>query len=256
MHTYKHLYEQGKQKLLHTPTIHQENRELFRKFFELEEQKLKRQNDLMELDEGCYRTLYGYVYRFRKVNTWFRNKPWTQLTRDDIQRVYDDLEDGRLRNQMGLPYKGTEHYYNKVFKSMPFSLAGKAQLAREVIQFPKRTRGVVRYVTEDTFRRLVSAVTRPQHLLLLWLAWDIGENILALLQFQKKDFTRGVDPYAKEPEYLVNLPEAKIKRSRQTRTEPTLYPETVRYCDPVLSGLPTTTGSSPSGMTRRERSFA
>ncbi len=69
------------------------------------------------------------------------------------------------------------------------------------------------------------------------LAWDIGENIDGLLRLQKKDFTRATDPHTKEPEYLVNLPQAKIKRSRQTRTEPTLYPETVRYCDMVLPQL-------------------
>jgi len=164
-------------------------------------------------------------------------KPWTELTREDIKRVYDDLEDGRIRNRSGQPYLSTVHYYNKVLKSKPFQLAGKMQLAREIIQFPKRSRPTVRYVTDESFRALVSVLTKPHHLLLFWLAWDIGENIDALLQLQKKDFKRATDPHTKEPEYLVNLPQAKIKRSRQTRTEPTLYPETVRYCDTVLSGL-------------------
>ena len=237
MGTFKARYQRAKQWLLATPTIARENRELFRKFFEYEEYKLQRQNDLRELDEPCYKTLYLYVYRLRKVNDWFGNKPWTQLTREDIKRVYDDLEDGRLRNQMGKPYKSTEHYYDKVLKSKPFELAGKAQLAKEVIQFPKKRRRTVRYVTSEGFRTLASALTKPHHLLLFWLAWDIGENIDALLQLQKRDFRRSTDPNTKEPEYLVNLPQAKIKRSRQTRTEPTLYPETVRYCDMVLSEL-------------------
>ena len=237
MATFKARYQRAKQRLLTTPTIARENRELFGQFFEHEEYKLQRQNDLRELDEACYKTLYLYVYRLRKVNDWFGNKPWTQLTREDIKRVYDDLEDGRLRNQMGQPYKSTEHYYDKVLKSKPFELAGKAQLAREVIQFPKRRRPTVRYVTNEGFRTLASVLTKPHHLLLFWLAWDIGENIDALLQLQKKDFKRATDPHTKEPEYLVNFPQAKIKRSRQTRTEPTLYPETVRYCDMVLAEL-------------------
>ena len=237
MTSFKERYLRTKETLLTTPTIRPENREIFRRFFEYEEYKLQRQNDLRELDEPCYKTLYLYVYRLRKVNDWFGNKPWPQLTREDIKRVYDDLEDGRLRNQMGQPYKSTEHYYDKVLKAKPFELAGKAQLAREVIQFPKRRRLTVRYVTDDGFRTLVSVLSKPHHLLLFWLAWDIGENINALLQLQKRDFTRAIDPNTKEPEYLVNFPRAKIKRSRQERTEPTLYPETVRYCDMVLAEL-------------------
>ena len=237
MTTRKEYYERAKIKLLTDETICPENINIFRKFFEYEEYKLKRMNDLRELDESCYKTLYFYIIRLRKVNCWFENKPWRELTRGDIKAVYDGLEDGKILSQRGKPFQSTQHYYNKILKSKPFELAGKAQLAREVICFPKRRRREVRYITREGFLTLVSVLVKPRHLLLFWLAWDIGENIDALLQLQKKDFTRAVDPYLKEPEYLVNLPEAKIKRSRQTRTEPTLYPETVRYCDMVLSQL-------------------
>lgn len=237
MTTFKKRYERAKIKLLTDSTICPENREVFRKFFDYEEYKLQRQNDLRELDESCYKTLYLYTYRLRIMNNWFGNTPWRDLTREDIKAVYDDVEDGKILNQKGQPIKGAQDYYNKVLKSKPFELAGKAQLAREVIQFSKRQKREVRYVTKDGFLTLASVLTKPQHLLLFWLAWDIGENIDALLQLQKKDFTRATDPYTREPEYRVNLPEAKIKRSRQARTEPTLYPETVRYCDMVLSQL-------------------
>ncbi len=237
MTTFKKRYERAKIKLLTDPIICPENREVFGEFFVYEEYKLQRQNDLRELDEPCYKTLYLYTYRLRTVNNWFGNKPWRDLTREDIKAVYDDLEDGKILTQKGQPIRGAQHYYNKVLKSKPFELAGKAQLAREVIQFSKRQKRVVRYITQAGFLSLVSVLMKPQHLLLFWLAWDIGENIDALLQLQKKDFTRATDPYTKEPEYRVNLPEAKIKRSRQARTEPTLYPETVRYCDMVLPQL-------------------
>ncbi len=51
------------------------------------------------------------------------DKPWAQLTRDDIQRVYDELEDGVIKNSVGLPYQDRQSYYNKVLKSKPFRLA-------------------------------------------------------------------------------------------------------------------------------------
>ncbi len=237
MTTRKEYYERAKTTLLADETICPENRNLFRQFFEYEEYKLQRLNDLRELDESCYKTLYFYTIRLRTVNGWFRNKPWRELTRGDIKAVYDDLEDGRILSQRGKPFMSTQHYYNKILKSKPFDLAGKAQLAREVITFPKRRRREVRYVTQEGFLTLVSVLVNPRHLLLFWLAWDIGENIDALLQLQKRDFTPATDPHTNEPEYLVNLPEAKIKRSRQPRTEPTLYAETARYCSMVLPEL-------------------
>jgi len=75
MTTFKTRYQRAKQELLTTPTITRENRELFEKFFQYEEYKLQRQNDLRELDEACYKTLYVYINRLKTVNAWFGNKP-------------------------------------------------------------------------------------------------------------------------------------------------------------------------------------
>ena len=235
---WKERYENGKKSLLADTSICQLNRNLFAEFFEYEAYKLKRQNRLMRLDDACYKTLYGYIIRLRTVNTWFANKPWKNLTKVDIKRVYDDLEDGKIRNTKGLPFGDLPGYYNKVFKSKPFRLAGKSELAKDVIEFATGTSDrVVRYVTEDTFRRMVSVVSIPSHLLLFWLAWDIGENVDALLKLTRRDFVRQKNAQTKETEYLVHLSKDKIKRSRRARTEPTLYPETVRYADMALAGL-------------------
>ena len=95
----------------------------------------------------------------------------------------------------------------------------------------------VRFVTEQEFEKLISVVAKPHHKLLLWLQWDVGENINTLLQLAKKDFVRQMNPDTKEPEYLVNLPRGKLKRSRQTRSEPTLYPDTARYLDMILEPM-------------------
>ncbi len=237
MVTFKEKYKGAKEKLLLDPLICEENKQIFEEFFEWEEYKLQRENDLRELDESCFKTLYLYTTRLRIVNRWFRNRPWKDLTRDDIQEVYDDVEDGRIVTLRGRPFKSADSYYGRIMKGKPFELAGKADLSREIIRFTKKRKPVVRFLTQEGFLNLVSVLNRPRYLMLFWLAWDIGENIGTLLQLQKKDFTRGTDPHSGEPEYLVNLPAPKLKRSRQTRSEPTLYPETVRYCDMVLSSL-------------------
>ena len=235
--TWKTQYEKAKPKLLSDSTICAANRALFSEFFAFEEYKLKRSNGLPDLDEGCCITLYGYIMRLRNVNTWFENKPWVDLTREDIKRVYDALEDGAIRTRRGVPFQDRHSYYNKIFKSKPFRLAGKDDLVREVIEFSTRPKQPVRYITEEVFRSLVEVVGQPKHLLLLWLAWDIGENISTLLQLTKREFILQVNRDTGEREYLVQLPAAKLKRSRQARSEVTLYPETVRAIDRVLTDI-------------------
>ncbi len=136
-----------------------------------------------------------------------------------------------------MPFEDRASYYNKIFKSKPFRIVGKSEFAKDVIEFSAEQKKEVRFVTEETFRTLVSVVAKPQHLLLVWLAWDIGENIDALLKLTKNDFLRQTNRYTKEPEYLVNLPKTKIKRSRQSRSEPTNHAETVRHADIVLRDL-------------------
>lgn len=234
---FKERYETAKEALLADTSICAANREVFRQFFEFEEYKLKRSNQLRELDEPCYKTLSGYVGRFRRVNWWFKNKPWKDLTEADIKRVYDGLEDGTILNARGRPFEDRVSYYNKVFKSKPFRLVHKSEMARNVIEFPTGQRKEVSYATEETFLKMVSVLSKPVHLFLFWLAWDIGENIDALLKLTPRDFVRQRNMHTKETEYLVNLPQKAIKRSRRSRTEPTLYPQTVRYADIILEGL-------------------
>lgn len=230
----KPAYDRARKRLLEDPSA-RKNRELLCEFFELQEYKLKRLNGLSALDDGCYRTLLAYAARLRNVNRWFGGKAWTSLTREDIRRVYDDLEDGTIRTQRGTPVQDKKSYYTKVFKSTPFELAGKAGVAREVIRFPTRKRKEVRFATEEAVRRISATLTRPDHQLLLWLAWDIGENIQALLSLAPRHFCRQPNPHTGRPEYLINLPQEHLKRTRRARTEPTLYDETVQFADIVLA---------------------
>lgn len=234
---FKGRFETAKHTLLSDVDICQSNRDLFKEFFDYQEYKLKRTNGLPKLDEGCYKTLYVYTILFKNTNEWFKNKPWKDLTRDDIKQVYDALEDGTILTRAGKPFKDRASYYNKVFKSKPFRIAGKSELAKEVIEFAVSSERDVRFVTEETFRKMISVVSNPTHLLLFWLAWDIGENISSLLQLTRREFARRTNSQTREAEYLVNLPKSKLKRSRQSRSEPTLYPETVRYADFVLANL-------------------
>lgn len=201
-------YRRAHLKLMEDASICPENRRLFKEFFEFQEYKLKRQNGLPSLDDGCHKTLVAYIARLRTVNRWFENKPWKCLTKADIQRVYDSLEDGKLKTLSGRPWKDKASYYNKVLRGKPFELAGKADLVREVMAFGTRAvQSEVRFITEETFRRIVETVIQPLHRALLWLCFDIGENASSLLVLRKRDCVRQQNSETKEWEYRVNLAE-------------------------------------------------
>lgn len=235
MPNYKQQYDNAKALLLNEKAINKDNIKLFTDFFEYQEYKLKRKNNLRALDTGCYRTLYGYICKFRIVNTWFANKAWQDLTKEDIKKVYDGLEDGTIKRENGKPYENLDtSYYSKIFKSKPFEMAGKLELAREVISYTTAQNKEVRFILEDDFRKILDNVNKPLHKLLLWLAWDIGENINALLQLRKNDFNREKNPFTKEPEYRLNLKKEILKRSRKPRSEITNYSETVKLLDQEL----------------------
>lgn len=236
--SFKVWYEKRLPQFLNDKGVCKENRELFRKFFAFEEYKLKRTNGLTAVDERSYKTLVGYFTKLRNVNLWFKNKPWTQITEGDIRRVYDALEDGKILTVAGKPLKDTKSYYNKVFRSKPFELAGKAEIARQVIEFyHNKEEDEVRFIEEETFRKLIAVAITPRQKLLLWLAFDIGENVGSLLDLQKKDFLRRNNASTREAEYIVNLPREKLKRSRKPRSEITNFQETVDLIDIVLADL-------------------
>lgn len=236
--TLKETFERLKEKLLNDPSICKENRDLFAEFFQFQEYKLKRMRGNSALDENSFKTLLNYTSRLRTVNNWFENKSWRALTKADIQRVYDDLEDGKILTTRGKPIQDKRTYYKIIIKGKPFEMAGKSQIVKEVMQFASfQPSQDVRFITEDDFRKLVEAVPKTQHRLLLWLCWDIGENAKSVLRLRKRDCIRQKSEHVGDPEYLINLRSDILKRSRRPRSELTNYKETVTYLDLRLPGL-------------------
>lgn len=153
---FKERYEKQKNEILNDASIVKYNRNLFKKFFEWEEEKLKRQNGLPRLDEPSYKTLYGYVNRLRNVNQWFKNKPWNKLTESEIKQIYNDLEDGIIISRTGKRFEDRRSYYNKVFRAKPFQLAGLSSKVENALEFfTDKSKKEVRYLSEDGFRQLL-----------------------------------------------------------------------------------------------------
>ncbi|MBA7679522.1 hypothetical protein ES703_87819 [subsurface metagenome] len=232
---HKEQYQEKKKEILSDKSINSYNRNLFKNFFEWEEEKLKRTNGLTKLDTANYKTLKDYPRKLRNVNKWFKNKPWNTLTIEEIKKVYNDLEDGKIKNGKGKPITDKRSYYIKIFKAKPFKLAGLNGKVEEALEFfTDNNQPEVEFIRKDTFENMISVLSRPHHLALFWLAWDIGENINSLLQLKKKHFKRQINEDTKEQEYVIYLPKDILKRARQTRTEPTIYLETVKVLDVIF----------------------
>lgn len=230
-------YILARDQLLHDPHICPENRAIFKKFFEYEEYKLKRLNRTPDYDHRSATTLLNYTSRLRVVNRWFENKPWPGLTESDIRSVYDRIENHDIRTiRTNKPIMDSDTYYNRIWRSKPFELAGISDAARAVLanHYPRQRTGVS-FIREAALRRLVDYSTSTAMKTLLWLCFDIGENASALLKLRVQDCTRRVPAETGDPEYAINLHAGILKRSRTARTEVTNYAETVAYLDELCA---------------------
>lgn len=244
---YKVTYNKRKEKLLKDKSFNSKNKDIIKKFLEWEEYKLKRKEGLSEVDERSYKTLYYYTGRIENVNTWFKGKAWEDLTKEEIKKVIDDLEDGKIVTQYGKRYSDRSLYY-QMFQGKFFGFAGKNHIATDILEEfqikGRKDTNHVRFVEEADFRKIVECTTTPEQKALCWLAWDIGENIGSLILLEKNDLKRQVNPDTNEPEYLVILPKEKLKRSRTPRSELTNYSETVKYLDMLLENQKTPDNSN------------
>ncbi|MDO8508205.1 MAG: tyrosine-type recombinase/integrase [Nanoarchaeota archaeon] len=238
--TFKDRYLKNKQLLLEDPTLNTNNKKVIEEFFKFEEYKLKRKQGLTEVDERSYKTLSHYITRIKNLTQWLNNKDWADLNEEDIKKLIDDLEDGVIKNKYGRRHEDRSLYY-QMFCGKFWGLIKKNHIAQGIIdEFSIRGRDFnkqVRFIEFESFRKVVSCINNPIQLCLVWLAWDIGENIGTLLELEACDFQRQINPDTNEAEYLVILPREKLKRSRTPRSELTNYKETVEYLDIVLANL-------------------
>jgi hypothetical protein len=238
MGQHERRYRNRLAKLKANDSICKANRDFYFEFFEKEEYKLKRGNALRKLDEACYKTLYHYLVKFSNVNDWFKNKPLKDITEKDFKKFYDDFEDGIIVTAYGKPFKDRKSYYSKVFRSKPFEMLGKNQIVRNVMEFHKNTNPEeVRFIHEEEVRKIIDVMVAVKHKVLIWLAFDIGENINALLLLKKSDFNRQADKDTGIAEYRVNLRKETLKRTRKARSEITNFKETIELLDIVLKDL-------------------
>ncbi|MFH1311543.1 MAG: hypothetical protein ABIH65_04015 [Nanoarchaeota archaeon] len=232
-------YENIKAKMLNDNSVCFENKKWFKQVLEYQENKGKRKNGIPKLDNACYKTLFSYCGKMKRINEWFNNKPLKDITEKEFKRVYDDLEEGKIKTKNGKIFEDRTSYYSKIFKSKPFEMIGKDIMAKKIIEYNVRKDKNVRFIPnfKESLRDLVQNAINPSHKLLIQIQGDWGENIFTALQLEKKDFERVIDNETKEPYYLLNLHKGILKRTRTPRREYNIFTETLNMLDKYLENL-------------------
>lgn len=237
---FKERYFKRKNLLLNNQDINSKNRLLFEEFLSKEEYILKRKEGLAEVDERSYKTLYFYIGRLERLNTWFNNVDFNLLEHKDIKKLIDDLEDGVIKTIKGDRISDRSLYYY-MLKGKLFKIIKKHHIAEEILdEFNikgRKDKNEVRFISEEDFKKIVDCCLNPTQKCLLWLCFDIGENIDFFLKSTKENYKKRFNEDTKEFEYVVNLQKDLLKRSRTARHEITNYQETVKWLDIVLKNL-------------------
>ncbi|MFH1585934.1 MAG: hypothetical protein ABIB79_04155 [archaeon] len=237
---YQTMYVRRKEKLLKDKSINPKNKEVIKKFFEWEEYRLKRKEGLSEVDERSYKTLYYYTSRVQNINKWFKGKIWEDLTKEEIKKVIDNLEDGKIVTQYGKRYSDRSLYY-QMFAGKFFALVGKNHIVKDMLEefsiTGRRDTNHVRFIEEADFRKIVEHIKDPIQRGLAQISWDYGENISSLLALESSDLKKQFNSDTGEQEYMIVFSKEKLKRSRTPRSELNNYPETVKYLDIILENL-------------------
>ena len=130
---FKERYERVKKEFLNDSNVNSDNRKILKKFLIYEEYRLKRRNGLAEVDERSYKTLYSYIGKLKKINEWFKNKDWKKITKKEIKKVIDDLEDGVLRNPRGQRYFDRAGFY-QIMQGELFRMVKKNHIVSDIIR--------------------------------------------------------------------------------------------------------------------------
>lgn len=233
--TLQSQYTKLKENILADKKICKENRNLIKRTLARQEKRLRRLNGIEKLDERTFKTLYGYLIKYKNVNRFFSNKPIKNIDKKVMAKVFDDFFDGVILNARGKSFKDKKSYRDKIFCSILFEEAGKDKIAKKLLRDWKEPNNKkVKFITLEDFKKIVNKVFRIEHKTLLWLLFDLGENISTVLELEKKDFERRIDKDTGEVEYIVRLEKEKLKRSRTPRTIVTNFSETAKLLDEVL----------------------
>jgi integrase len=183
-----------------------------------------------------YKDLTSYL---SNVAFWFNNKPFTEITEDDIRIVYRKLEAGQLESVTGkiLSDISLRDIYNRVMKGAFFKMLGKDEFAENVIKRKISEKQEVRFFDLDTLKKIADLASTNTQRLAFWLLFDTGIEVSALVQLKKSNFEIKKDDETKTEFYIVHIPKTISKKGRRVRSNYVHFSESNDLLKKYLAGL-------------------
>lgn len=228
-------YKKQKELLKKDTTILPENRKIILKFLEHAEDKLKRRKGRGRVEQIRYcKTLLKKIDLLKNTDRFFK-KHFKDITKKDIERVYNALEDGKIKSLKGAAYKFSSRndFYKKVFKSDFFEFIGKKDLAKEVITRESSDEGEVKFFEFEDLQKMASLCKSLQRELFLYLLFDTSMRIGTLLNMRCSDFEKRHNLDTKRDYYLFHI-RKEYTKSKVDRTDALLIDRTNELLDIAL----------------------
>lgn len=185
-----------------------------------------------------YKTLNKDLTYLQNVLYWFNKWNLNELTKENIEEVFSKLEDNTLKSVTGqnLLDSTKDDYYSKVLKNGFFKHIKKSELAREVIIRKFIESKDVRFMEYDIVVQLSNALRYADHKLLVWLLFDTGVEIDAVLHLKKNDFSIQKSEEL-EDYYMLHVRAEISKKSRSPRDIFIYHQQTNDLLKEVLQNL-------------------
>ncbi|MFH1915631.1 MAG: site-specific integrase [Nanoarchaeota archaeon] len=222
-------------------TVRPDNRDLIVKYLDMREEDFR---DIYGAGKDARirnaKTLYKFLTSYlANIAFWFNDKPFTDLTEDDIRRVYRGLESGELKsvkdNHLG--ELSLKDIYERAMKNGFFKMIGKDELARNVIKRKIANKQEVRFFELDTLKKMADLASTNTQRLAFWLLFDTGIEVSALVQLKKSHFELKQDSETKTEFYTLRIPKDISKKGRRIRNNYIHFTETNELLKKHLTGL-------------------
>lgn len=200
-------YKQAKLNIAKDKSILKVNRDLILLWLDIKEKELKNRKGREYGDEIRWsKTMNKYCYLLRRVVYWVK-KPLKELTPADIERLYNDLEDGKITTKSGRPYTkyGRKDFYNKVFKSDFFKSLGLKEKAQDIIKLESISDEEVKFFGKEKLDKMITYTHSLKYRFIYFLLFDTGMRIGTVLNLHKNDFEKRYNNETKQDYYMVHI---------------------------------------------------
>lgn len=169
------------------------------------------------------KTLNKELAYCKNILVWLNDIDIKKISKERIKKLYEGIETGKITGLNNKPIAdSTKEDYYRMFKGGLFAFLGINKYAKEIILRKFRDDQEVEFFRIETFIQIVKKAKLRSHKLLLWLMFDTGIEIGAILQLKKVHFTKS----SNGDTYIVHVPNSISKKVRSKRDIFVLHPET------------------------------